>query len=468
MKLLLRSILLCCIASVVSAGTPEHTESVPPFGIVHLYYQTDSIGSVVLFISGDGGWNLGVVSMARSVAAMKNLVVGIDIRHYINHLNTFPGACCYPPGEFEYLSKFIQRKLQLSHYHTPVIIGYSSGATLAYTLIAQAPHGTFSGAISMGFCPDLPVVKPFCRENGLSWHMSADRKSMLFEPFRDLSTPWIAFQGQIDEVCAPSVVDSFVQRCGSARVVRLEKVGHGFSVEKNWLPQLRMSFDSLVTAHRAAVPSPPENTKVSDLPIIELPADSTSSDLFAVILSGDGGWAGIDRGIAEEFVNRGIPVAGLNSLQYLWTPRTPDGMAADLDRIINHYAHVWKKQHCLVIGYSLGADVLPFMASRLPKATTDHVILYSFLGLSSRTGFEFHLSEWINDTSSKDTEPVLPEIQKLKGRPMLYIYGTGERDNLAEKIDRSSVRVIAIDGGHHMGGAYARLADSILTVAGGH
>src|SRR4029453_14870809 len=77
------------------------------------------------------------------------------------------------------------------------------------------------------------------------------------------------------------------------------------------------------------------------LPLVEVPASGTPQDTLAVILSGDGGWASIDRDIGEQLAARGIGVVGLNSLRYFWTPRTPDGAGADLARILRHYLAAW-------------------------------------------------------------------------------------------------------------------------------
>ena len=51
---------------------------------------------------------------------------------------------------------------------------------------------------------------------------------------------------------------------------------------------------------------------------------------------------------------------GLDSLRYFWSPRTPDGLAADTNRMILYYLTHWAKKRVLLIGYSQGADVLPF------------------------------------------------------------------------------------------------------------
>jgi len=55
----------------------------------------------------------------------------------------------------------------------------------------------------------------------------------------------------------------------------------------------------------------------------------------------------------------GIPVIGLDSLRYFWSARSPQGLGADLDRMIRYYLTQLGKQRVVLIGYSQGADVLP-------------------------------------------------------------------------------------------------------------
>lgn len=62
------------------------TESAYAFGAsgpVTIYRTTREPDRFVVFISGDGGWNQGVVDMARQLARMDATVVGVDIRHYL-------------------------------------------------------------------------------------------------------------------------------------------------------------------------------------------------------------------------------------------------------------------------------------------------------------------------------------------------------------------------------------------------
>ena len=184
---------------------------------------------------------------------------------------------------------------------------------------------------------------------------------------------------------------------------------------------------------------------------------------MAVIISGDGGWAGIDRQIGEFLAHKGIPVVGLNSLAYFWTKRTPDGSARDLERILVHYLRLWKKKKVILIGYSLGADVLPFMANRLPKESLSRVSLIALLGPGRRADFEFHLTEWLGRPSEETTYPIRPEVEKLKGTRLLCFYGEAETNSLCRDLGPALAKDVAISGGHHFGGNYDAIGETILS-----
>ncbi|MEP6803960.1 MAG: AcvB/VirJ family lysyl-phosphatidylglycerol hydrolase, partial [Flavobacterium sp.] len=121
------------------------TIKVGAFGKVTIYKPKTTANAFVLFISGDGGWNSGVIEMAKNIADQGALVAGIDIQHYFKEIKKEKSKCYYPAGDFEELSMILQKKLNLKQYFKPILIGYSSGATLVYGMLAQAPANTFSG-----------------------------------------------------------------------------------------------------------------------------------------------------------------------------------------------------------------------------------------------------------------------------------------------------------------------------------
>ena len=195
-------------------------------------------------------------------------------------------------------------------------------------------------------------------------------------------------------------------------------------------------------------------------------ASGPPSELMAVLITGDGGWAGIDRQIAGVLADKGIPVVALNSLAYFWTKRTPDDSARALQRILVHYLSRWKKDKAILIGYSFGADVLPFMASGLPAELLSRVSLIALLGPGRRAAFEFHFTEWLGMSSRGTTYPILPEVEKLKGKRMLCFYGEEETDDsLCPQLGATLAKVVAMRGGHHFDGAYYDIAETILSEA---
>lgn len=461
MKRIFTMIIILSFFYPISSYCSEDSLTFGAFGKVTLYRQSSTPAHVVLFVSGDGGWNLGVVDMARELATLDALVVGIDIVHYERSLGASSERCSYPAADFEALSQFVQKKLNFLHYVPPVLIGYSSGATLVYATLVQSPPSTFSGAISMGFCPDLLLTKPMCKGNGLEWKSGPKGRGYSFLPAQNLEAPWIAFQGTVDQVCDPDATGHYVQEVSNGEIVLLPKVGHGFSVSRNWMPQFRQAFTKL-SLHRTEKERSSGPVEVKDLPLIEVPAAGNKSDLLAVILSGDGGWASLDRQIGKYLASRGVAVIGFNSLQYFWTKRTPDLAAKDLERVLRHYLAAWKKDKAILIGYSLGSDVLPFMADRLPPSLLQQVQSISLVGPGEMAEFEFHLTDWLGTETKNGARPVLPEVEKLKGKKLLCFFGEEESDSLCRKLNTSVAMVIPLGGGHHFGGNYQAIAERIL------
>ena len=434
-----------------------------PFGQFSLYRRSEHPTHVVLFVSGDGGWNLGVVRMAEELAGMDAAVAGIDIRRYGVAFDRPSESCGYPAADFEALSQWLQLRLGYPAYTAPMLAGYSSGATLVYAILAEAPRGTFGGALSLGFCPDLPWRRPLCRGNGLGWIAGPKGRGVSFLPADSISAPWVVLQGESDSTCSAARAADYVRRVRDARIVELPKVGHGFAVESRWVPPFRRAF--LRMSQSRVVMATPNAPAVRDLPLVEL-RGSGKGDTLAIIVSGDGGWASLDRQIGETFVARGISVVGLDALRYFWKARNPERMGADLTRIARHYLESWRKRELFLVGYSRGAEALPFMASRLPQDLRDRVRVVALLGASRSTTFEFHLTDWLGRGEAGSARAATaPEIEKLRGLRVLCVYGTDEKDSVCPSLPAGIATAMPVEGGHHFGGAYRDLAARILRAA---
>ena len=436
------------------------------FGIVHVYMPEGAPQSVAIFVSGDGGWELGVINMASALRELGAVVIGVDIRQYFASLRRAAqradAHCQMIAVDFESLSHQVQKQIGMSEYHVPVLVGYSSGATVVYAALVQSPPGTFAGAISLGFCADQDFAgAQLCPGNGLRYTQNAQHE-LVFEPVTSLRQPWIAFQGQQDQVCDPHAADEFAARVEGRAVVKLPLVGHGFSVERNWMPQFRAAYTRLApTPARPALAA----SEISDLPLQEVHAAGEAQE-FALLLTGDGGWAGLDQEFAARLAANGVPTVALNSLKYFWTRRTPEQAASDVARVMSHYLSAWNAPRVLIIGYSFGADVLPFVVNRLPPDLREHVASVSLLGIDSHASFEVHIAEWAG--GDQGGPPTRPELTDLKGVPVLCIYGEGEADSICPGLPvRHRNHASRIGEGHHFSGEYSMLADRILAFARG-
>ena len=459
-RILTRMLIGLALMMAASAACAEETLQFGRFGTVHIYAPEGRPQQVAIFVSGDGGWELGVIDMSRLLTKEGALVIGVDIRSYLKSLANSRESCSYAAADFEALSQYVQKKLGLGDYHSPLLVGYSSGATLVYGTLAQAPANTFAGAISLGFCPDLPLKQPFCKgPGGLQSKSRAPHKGFDFVPSDRLPAPWGILQGEIDQTCDIGVAMEFSKQTNTGRVVALPHVGHGFGVQKHWVPQFRALYRQLTESRQQQ----PAAESVADLPLVEVPATREDPSLpMAVLLSGDGGWAGIDREVAQALAAKGMPVIGLNSLRYFWSAKQPAQLGSDLDRIIAAYREKWHRDKVVLIGYSFGADVAPFAFNHLNDKRRPDIDGMVLIGVSPKASFEFRLGHWLG--SDEGEYPVLPELKKV-GLPVFCIYGSSEGDDLCPQLTKPefpTVTGLMLPGGHHMGGDYALIADKII------
>jgi len=200
-----------------------------------------------------------------------------------------------------------------------------------------------------------------------------------------------------------------------------------------------------------------------DLPLVELRASGARTATLAVILSGDGGWADIDKHIGQTLAERGVDVIGFDDRAYLrGGKRDPDGTARDVGRTAAYYLSAWGDQRLVLIGYSRGADFLPFVANRLAPALRARLALLAMLGLQERASFHYRFSDLWATRSRPSDIPILPELERLRGTNMLCVYGRDEDESLCRGIDSTLVYPVARPGKHHFDGDYHLLTTIIL------
>ena len=443
-------LLLFWVAAQCGAENLSHGR----FQNMAIYRPTGEVQRVVLFLSGEQGWNEKLSRSAQLLASQGALVAGIDSRALFANLEADGADCVYPDGDLENLSHFLQAYYRLPSYEPAVLVGQGSGATLSYAMIAQAPADTFAGSISIDFCPELRLRKRLCETGTL--HFAGLKKDRATLTPSKLEDQWIALQTRTSGACGKAVTQRFATAAPGSELVA---IAGGDPNTANWEAELSAAVRKLDPPPRKRPAAPPP--ALAELPVVEVPAEQPG-DTLAVLISGDGGWAGIDKAVAASLAEHGIAVVGLDSLRYFWKERTPESTAADVDRILRHYLEAWDKKDAVLIGYSQGADILPFVVNRLPAHMRARVRLTALLSLGVRAVFEFHLSNWLSGSDDDDTLPIAPELQRMSGMRTLCVYGDDADDSACPAAASSTLRAVYLPGGHHFGGEYDRVAALIL------
>jgi len=468
-------------------GVVEEQVTVPLLGKVAVVrpVPVQRTRGVVLFVSGDGGWKLGVIAMARRIASQA-LVVGIPMPVWQKEVERGSGSCWYPAGELESIAQAAEKIYKFPRYLRPILVGYSSGATLVYGALAQAPAETFAGAVSLGFCPDLDVARAVCDRG--TWNPVYDQKKRrsLLPPRPDLparmdgAAVWTALQGQADQVCDPREVERFVGQVPAARVVSLPKVGHGFSVPRNWGDSFDEAVDALLdpvtawepghTSERSGAPNraPAEinrRLEALDLPlVISWPA--AASDVL-IFVSGDGGWMELDQELASRLHDAGVAVIGWSALRYFWEPKSPEDFGADLARVVQALP---QEMRIFAGGYSFGAEVVPVTLGReVSDASTPLSRIQGMVLLAPGPYASFEVSplDWIFRSTTPTDYPVRGALGTKPGIPALCVEPSASRDSGCPEEPLPGVRRLRLPGSHHFGGDYRALSERILEFLGG-
>ncbi|HNX55955.1 MAG TPA: AcvB/VirJ family lysyl-phosphatidylglycerol hydrolase [Prolixibacteraceae bacterium] len=439
-------------------------------GKVVLYHPAKTPDAFILFVSGDGGWNKGVDVMANNIVSQGAMVAGINIVSYLKRIKSSKSKCCYPASDLETISLSIQKKYQFSKYLKPVLVGYSSGATLVYGALAQAPANTFKGAIAMGFCPDMDIDRPFCRGAGLSCKPIKAGISYMLEPCTELTAPFIALSGSNDQVCSFFEMKKYVDKIRNAEIVGLPNVGHGFAVTRNWVPQFANAYRKILNEPGYQEKKSAENVLLklqidslykSDLPLSVIPSPVKKDLPLAFFISGDGGWTSFDQAVCDKLAEKGIPVIGLDAQKYFWNKRQPRAVANELAPAIVHYLKLWNRQSFVLVGYSFGACVVPFIAENFndqEKQLLKGVYCFS----PDLTGdFEIHLSDMLH-LKTTDSYNVAKGMKTIQALNPVCIFGTEEEGATRKAFSDEGIRVEMLPGNHHYSSDFNAISGVIM------
>jgi type IV secretory pathway VirJ component len=156
----------------------------------------------------------------------------------------------------------------------------------------------------------------------------------------------------------------------------------------------------------------------------------------------------------------------LDSLRYFWHRKSPDEFGQDLTAVLQHYIAAWRPKRVILVGYSFGADVLPFGYNRLPDGLRKRVAMLALLGFGAAADFEIRVTGWLGAAASTAALPVKPEMERIPGALVQCFYGEDEDDSACPGLADRGAEVVKTPGAHHFGGDYPLLVQRILAGLG--
>jgi type IV secretory pathway VirJ component len=197
-----------------------------------------------------------------------------------------------------------------------------------------------------------------------------------------------------------------------------------------------------------------------DLPVKEWSTSSNDKPLI-FYLSGDGGFNKFSTALCDGFNKQGFEVISLNSKSYFWNKKTPEQTTTDINNFLVKKLATRKNQQVVFIGYSFGADVLPFILARLPKDTHDKTVASFLMASSGSTDFEIHWSDIFGGNSKRDMD-VVTEINKLVDDKIVIISSSDDRHLALNKITLKRYTHEVLPGGHHFDGDTDEIINVII------
>lgn len=169
-----------------------------------------------------------------------------------------------------------------------------------------------------------------------------------------------------------------------------------------------------------------------------------------LFLSGAGGWVKFDRQLTAEFQAQGFDLLGMNSLRYfLWRERKPEELTAHIEDQLRLWMAAWGDEQLIMVGYSQGADVLPFVAARLSPVWRTYLKCLVLLSPAPLADFHLRLRDIIGNRYSSNAIPLLPELNRLRGAlPVFCIAGESDPNAKWWMQSQAGVHCRLVSGSH--------------------
>lgn len=205
------------------------------------------------------------------------------------------------------------------------------------------------------------------------------------------------------------------------------------------------------------------STAFDTLPLHAPDVGPATAATVGIFMTGDGGWAPFDTKVAADMSRAGVPTVGFDTGDYFATMRTPEEASEALGQAIAAVMERYQAQHVILVGYSFGADVGPFLVNRLPEHLRVHIDRVALMSPSDTAPFQVTLLERAG-LEAPGARPVIPELTQMaaQGHRIVCLYGETDHDAICAKADVPAMQAVEMQGGHGLHDDHQAVANAIL------
>jgi type IV secretory pathway VirJ component len=183
-----------------------------------------------------------------------------------------------------------------------------------------------------------------------------------------------------------------------------------------------------------------------------------SSDFYVIFLTGDFGFRNFEKAIVHYLNVKNVSVVVINTKKYFRSEKSPAQLGRDLGSIINQYNRKWSQNKVLFMGYSMGAEVLPFAVNCLDDRYRLQLIDVILIGPSQKAIFRLKPTDYLFE--EKKGSDIYAELLKMRAQRS-YIICDDSKFSICSKNLEGVIDHDFLGGGHHFGRDYMLLSKLI-------
>lgn len=188
-----------------------------------------------------------------------------------------------------------------------------------------------------------------------------------------------------------------------------------------WLPATLLLVATLLFVfprrHAGALSEYPSGARGARLALIVVGDDEAKSTVIS---------------LARHLATAGMPSVVLIPSDTL---TSPGAASSAVERVVRDHLARWQRQRLVVIGLARGAGMAPFVANRLAGDLRNRLDAVVMREPRPRVNFRRRWrAPWRRGASPTDL-PLLPELERMRGTPLLCLYREGEHDAFCPSLD---------------------------------